>query len=100
VAAQQTALPVKGRAGGIVDQNGSPVFWLGTTQWGFSRYSQEDAKTIIEESRTASFVESDFGVGDGTDPTSTARNHGSTTIRCRTTLYFRNVDNVPRCPRQ
>ena len=52
--AQQTALPIKVSENGryFVDQNGNPVFWLGTTQWElFHGFSQEDARTILEESR-------------------------------------------------
>lgn len=67
-------LPIKVNENGryFVDQSGSPVFWLGTTQWELFRgYSQEDARTILEESRKNGFtaVQVGFlGVGDGTRP--------------------------------
>ena len=57
--AQQTALPVKVSENGryFVDQNGGPVFWLGTTQWElFSGFTQEEARTILEESRKNGFT--------------------------------------------
>lgn len=49
--AQRTTLPVRVSENGryFVDQNGSPVFWLATTQWELSRgFTPEDAKLILE----------------------------------------------------
>jgi Protein of unknown function (DUF4038)/Putative collagen-binding domain of a collagenase len=99
--AQQTALPIKVSENGryFVDQNGNPVFWLGTTQWElFHGFSQEDARTILEESRKNGFTFVQvklMGGGDGTKPNvygqkawidndSLMPNEG----------YFRNVDAV------
>lgn len=43
-------LKVSGNRRGFVDQNGDPVFWLGSTQWQlFREYKIEDAETIIEK---------------------------------------------------
>ena len=56
----------------FVDQNGNPVFWLGTTQWQlFREYSLEEARTIIEKTSTNGFAFAQvmlMGVGDGTKP--------------------------------
>jgi len=56
----------------FVDQNGKPVFWLGTTQWQlFREYTLDEAKLIIEKSRATGFVFAQvmlMGVGDGTQP--------------------------------
>src|SRR5262249_62000912 len=41
----------------LVDQDGTPVFWLGTTQWQlFREYKLEDATTILEKTRAKGFV--------------------------------------------
>jgi hypothetical protein len=72
--AQQTALPIKVSENGryFVDQNGNPVFWLGTTQWELIHgFSQGDARTILEESRKNGFTFVQvklMGGGDGTIP--------------------------------
>ena len=54
----------------FVDQKGDPVFWLGTTQWQlFREYTLEDARTIIEKSKSHGFAFAQvmlMGVGDGT----------------------------------
>ena len=54
----------------LVDQDGTPVFWLGTTQWQlFREYRLEDATTILEKTRENGFVFAQvmlLGVGDGT----------------------------------
>ncbi len=54
----------------FVDQNGTPVFWLGTTQWQLVRdYNLEDARTILEKTRKNGFTFAQvmlLGVGDGT----------------------------------
>ena len=66
--------PVKVSANGryFVDQKGTPVFWLGTTQWQlFREYSLDDARTIIEKSKEKGFAFAQvmlMGVGDGTKP--------------------------------
>ena len=99
--------PVKVSRSGryFVDQNGEPVFWLGTTQWQlFREYSLDDARTIIEKSKATGF---DFaqvmlmGVGDGTKPNV----HGDKPWINDDPLtpneaYFRNVDAVVRIARE
>ncbi len=55
----------------FVDQQGRPVFWLGTTQWQlFREYSLDDARTIIEKSKQKGFA-----------PASKVPNTGSTSLR-------------------
>ena len=56
---QQTAFPLKVSSNGryFVDQNNKPVFWLGTTQWQLWRdYKLEDAKLILEKSKSHGFT--------------------------------------------
>jgi uncharacterized protein DUF4038/collagenase-like protein with putative collagen-binding domain len=56
----------------FTDQNGTPLFWLGTTQWELFRgYTVEDARTILESARDKGFAFAQvmlMGVGDGTKP--------------------------------
>jgi len=72
VAAERPVYPVKVSDNGryFVDQKGSPVFWLGTTQWQlFREYTVEDARTILEKTADKGFVFAQvmlMGVGDGT----------------------------------
>jgi hypothetical protein len=99
--AQPTALPIKVSENGkyFVDQNGNPVFWLGTTQWElFHGYTQEDARTILEESRKNGFTFVQvklMGQGDGTKPNVYGQkawiNNDPLTPN---EAYFRNVDAV------
>ncbi len=85
----------------FVDQQGDPVFWLGTTQWQlFREYTLEDARTIIEQSKARGFAFAQvmlMGVGEGTKPNLQGEkpwinddpltpNEG----------YFKNVDAVVR----
>ena len=89
----------------FVDQNGEPVFWLGTTQWQlFREYTLDDARTIIEKCKEKGF---DFaqvmlmGVGDGTKPNV----HGEKPWIDDNPLtpneaYFQNVDAVLRIARE
>jgi len=99
--AQRTAFPVAVSENRryIVDSNGAPVFWLGTTQWQLFRdYTRDEASTILE--RTAAhgfkFVQVMLmGVGDGTKPNV----HGQKPWINDDPLtpneeYFRNVDAV------
>jgi len=71
-AAERPVWPVKVSDNGryFVDQKGSPVFWLGTTQWQlFREYTVEDARTILEKTADKGFVFAQvmlMGVGDGT----------------------------------
>lgn len=72
--AGQPAYPVKVSDNGryFVDQQDSPVFWLGTTQWQiFREYTREEARTTIESVRKNGFTFIQamlMGVGDGTKP--------------------------------
>jgi len=73
-AGQQPVWPVKVSGNGryFVDQTGTPVFWMGTTQWQlFREYTVEDARTILEKTADKGFVFAQVmlaGVGDGTKP--------------------------------
>ena len=72
VLAQKTEFPVTVSENKryIVDRNGTPVFWLGTTQWQlFREYALDEAKTILEKSAANGFKFVQvmlLGVGDGT----------------------------------
>ena len=99
--AQQTALPIKVSENGryFVDQNGNPVFWLGTTQWElFHGFSQEDARTILEESRKNGFTFVQvklMGGGDGTKPNVYGQKAWiDNDPLMPNEAYFRNVDAV------
>ena len=89
----------------FIDQNGRPVFWLGTTQWQlFREYSLDDARTIIEKSKQKGFVFAQvmlMGVGDGTKPNI----HGEKPWIGNNPLtpneaYFKNVDAVVQIARE
>ena len=83
----------------FVDQNGNPVFWLGTTQWQiFREYTLEEARTIIEKTRSNGFAFIQamlMGVGDGTQPNVYGHkpwiNNNPLTPNQE---YFKNVDSV------
>ena len=99
--AQQTALPIKVSENGryFVDQDGNPVFWLGTTQWElFHGFSQEDARTILEESRKNGFTFVQvklMGGGDGTIPNVYGQKAWiDNDPLMPNEAYFRNVDAV------
>jgi hypothetical protein len=72
--AQPPVFPVKVSENGryITDQNGQPVFWLGTTQWQiFREYTLEEATMTIENVKNKGFIFIQamlMGVGDGTQP--------------------------------
>jgi hypothetical protein len=85
----------------FVDKDGTPVFWLGTTQWQlFREYKLEDAAAILEKTREKGFVFSQvmlLGVGDGTK----ANVYGqrpwlSSEPLTPNEAYFKNVDDVIR----
>ena len=69
---QKPVLPVKVSENGryFVDQNGLPVFWLGTTQWQIFRDNTlEEARTILASVKNNGFVFIQAmlaGPGDGT----------------------------------
>jgi hypothetical protein len=85
----------------FVDSRGQPVFWLGTTQWQlFREYKLEDAKTILDKTRSHGFAFVQvmlLGVGDGTAPNVYGRkpwvNDDPLTPN---EAYFKNVDSVVR----
>jgi hypothetical protein len=88
-----------------VDQKGTPVFWLGTTQWQLFRdYKIEDARTTLEKTADKGFVFAQVmlaGVGDGTK----ANVYGAKPWINDDPLtpneaYFQNVDAVVRIARE
>jgi hypothetical protein len=99
--AEQPVYPVKvsENARYFVDQNGSPVFWLGITQWQiFREYTLEDAGTILENAKNKGFAFVQamlMGVGDGTKPNVYGEkpwiNNDPLTPN---EAYFKNVDSV------
>src|SRR5512136_1453915 len=100
-AAERPVYPVKVSDNGryFVDQKGTPVFWLGTTQWQlFREYKIEDARTILEKTADKGFVFAQVmlaGVGDGTKPNVYGEkpwiNDNPLTPN---EAYFKNVDAV------
>ena len=68
----------------FVDQEGRPVFWLGTTQWELFRgYTLEEARTILRKSKDNGFAFVQvmlMGVGDGTKPNVHGEKPWTTTI--------------------
>jgi len=89
----------------FVDQKGQPVFWLGTTQWQlFREYPLEDARVILEKTRSHGFAFAQvmlMGVGDGTQ----ANVHGEKPWIDNNPLtpneaYFKNVDVVLKIARE
>jgi hypothetical protein len=105
--AERPAWPVKVSDNGryFVDQKGSPVFWMGTTQWQLFRdYTVEDARTILEKTADKGFVFAQvmlMGVGDGTK----ANVYGQKPWIDDNPLtpneaYFKNVDAVLKIARE
>jgi len=101
--AEQIAFPVKVSANHryFVDQDGTPVFWLGTTQWQLFRgYTLEEARTIVEKSRSHGFVFAQvmlMGVGDGTAPNVYGQKPWTNDDPLTPNeAYFKNVDAVVR----
>ena len=107
--AERTAFPVKVSENKryFVDQNGKPVFWLGTTQWQlFREYTLEDARTILEKSAANGFV---FVAGHAHGRRRRHRSRTSTAQKpwinddplTPNEAYFKNVDAVrPDRPRE
>jgi len=89
----------------LTDQNGNPVFWLGTTQWELFRgYALEDARTILESARARGFAFVQvmlMGVGDGTKPNVYGEKPWiDDDPLTPNEAYFRNVDAVVRTARE
>jgi hypothetical protein len=104
---EEPVFPVKVSPNGryFVDQRGTPVFWLGTTQWQLFRdYLVQDARMIIEKSKDKgfSFIQVMLiGTGDG----SRASIYGQRPWLDHNPLtpneaYFKNVDAVMRIARE
>jgi hypothetical protein len=100
-AAEQPVYPVKvsENARYFVDQNGSPVFWLGITQWQiFREYALEDAGTILENTKSKGFAFVQamlMGVGDGTKPNVYGEKPWTNNDPLTPNeAYFKNVDSV------
>jgi uncharacterized protein DUF4038/collagenase-like protein with putative collagen-binding domain len=104
--ARKPVYPVKVSKNGryFIDQQGNPVFWLGTTQWELFRgYTREDAETILEKSAAKGFAFAQvmlMGVGDGTKPNVYGEKpwtHDDPLTPNE--AYFANVDAVVRAAR-
>ncbi len=105
--AEQPAYPVKVSENRryFVDQKDNPIFWLGTTQWQiFREYTLDEARTILEKTRSNGFVFVQamlMGVGDGTQPNVYGQkpwiNNDPLTPN---EAYFKNVDSVIRIARE
>jgi hypothetical protein len=85
----------------FTDQQGTPLFWLGTTQWELFRgYTREDARTILESARDKGFAFAQvmlMGVGDGTKPNVYGEKPWiDDDPLTPNEAYFRNVDAVVR----
>jgi hypothetical protein len=105
--AREPVYPAKVSSNGryFIDQEGHPVFWLGTTQWElFTGYNLEDAKTILERSKAHGFAFAQvmlLGVGDGTKANKqgekpTIDNDASKPNEA----YFKHVDAVVQAARE
>ncbi len=100
-AGERPVWPVKVSDNGryFVDQKGTPVFWLGTTQWQlFREYTVEDARTILEKTADKGFVFAQvmlMGVGEGTKPNVYGEKPWiDDNPLTPNEAYFRNVDAV------
>jgi hypothetical protein len=107
VLAKEPVYPIKVSENGryFVDQNGDPVFWLGTTQWQiFREYTLEEARTTLQRVKANGFVFVQamlMGVGDGTQPNVYGEkpwiNNDPLTPN---EAYFKNVDSVIQAARE
>jgi len=105
--AGQPVYPVKVSENGryVVDQDGNPVFWLGTTQWQiFREYTLDEARTTLRRVKANGFAFVQamlMGVGDGTHPNVYGEkpwiNNDPLTPN---EAYFRNVDSVIQAARE
>jgi len=106
-AAEQPVYPIKVSENRryFIDQNGNPVFWLGTTQWQiFREYTLDEVRTTLERVKGNGFVFVQamlMGVGDGTKPNVYGQkpwiNNDPLTPN---EAYFKNVDSVIRIARE
>jgi hypothetical protein len=104
--AENPALPVKVSPNGryFVGQDGKPIFWLGTTQWELFRgYTLEDARTILEKTRSHGFTFVQvmlLGVSDGTKPNVYGEKPWiQDNPLTPNEAYFKNVDAVVQAAR-
>ena len=83
----------------FVDQNGTPVFWLGTTQWQLVRdFKQADVATILQKTKEkVRFAQVMLlGVGDSTRRISTATTLGQHRTPDSERGLLQDVDDVLR----
>ena len=99
--------PVKVSENGryFVDQEGTPLFWLGTTQWNLLRkYTTQEATIILEKTASTGFVFAQVmvaGTGDGTRPNVDGEKSWiDDDPLTPNEAYFRNVDAVVEVARQ
>jgi hypothetical protein len=89
----------------FVDQEGTPFFWLGDTQWElFRRFSLQEARTILEKRREQGFTVLQImliGTGDGTSVNLAGESpwigHDPTTPN---EAFYRHVDAIVEIARQ
>jgi hypothetical protein len=105
--AEPAAYPLKVSANRryFVDQEGHPVFWLGTTQWQLFRDNGlEEAQTILAnvKGKGFAFVQAMLlGVGDGTRPNAYGQKPWAKTDPLTPNeAYFKNVDAVLQSARK
>src|SRR6185436_16327859 len=89
----------------FVDQDGQPIFWLGTTQWQLLRdHSLDEARIIIEKSKGHGFVFAQVmiaGVGDGRKPNVNGDLPWiNSDVRTPNEKYFKHVDQVIEIARE
>lgn len=89
----------------FVDQDGTPVFWLGSTQWQlFNGYTLEEAGKIIKKTKNNgfSFVQVKLmGQGDGSRPNIYGEKAWiNNNPAAPNEAYFKHVDDVVRIARE
>ncbi len=105
--AEPPVYPVKVSENGryFVDQKGTPVFWLGTTQWQiFREYTLEEARMTLDRVKANGFAFVQamlMGVGDGTQPNVYGEKPWMNNDPLRPNeAYFKNVDAVIQSARE
>jgi hypothetical protein len=105
--ASEPVFPVKVSENGryFTDQKGSPVFWLGTTQWQlFRAFNLEEARIILEKSKEKGFVFVQvklLGQGDGTTPNIYGEKPWIDDNPLRPNeAYFKNIDDIVKIARE